>query len=431
MNTEMNRRQFLGGALAGGAAVSLGLASAARAQSPNNQIVVGVMGLSRGARLARQFAEEPNCVVKYVCDVDRRRADECAAAVAEVTDSSPEPLQDFRRMYDDPEVDAVAMALPVHWHAPAAILALKAGKHVYVEKPCCHNPREGELLVEAARKYGKAVQMGNQRRSWPAVREAMQRLHEGEIGNVYYSRCWYADTRGSIGRGQDFELLEHIDYDLWQGPAPRRPLKDNIVHYNWHWFWHWGSGESGNSAPHTIDLCRWGLNVDYPVRAASVGGRYVFDDDQETPDTHVITFDFPGGKTITWEGVSCNRLGIDGARLGAAFMGDEGALVIDDNHNGGYAIHDLQGREIERVDGVQGDQPHIADFLDAIRNDAPLDLNSEIEEGYKTTLLPLLGNIAHRTGRSLTCGEQGRIVGDAEAEALWSREYEPGWAPEV
>ncbi len=430
MDTALNRRQFFGSAIAGGAA-TLGLASAARAQSPNNRIVVGVLGLWRGVRLARHLAEEPNCVVKYACDVDRRRAEECANAVAEVTESSPEPIQDFRRIYDDPEVDAVVMALPVHWHAPASILALQAGKHVYVEKPCCHNPHEGELLIQAARRYGKAVQMGNQRRSWPVIREAMQRLHEGEIGNVYYSRSWYADTRGSIGRGQELEPLEHIDYELWQGPAPRRQLKDNIVHYNWHWLWHWGTGESGNSAPHTIDLCRWGLDVDYPIRATSVGGRYVFDDDQETPDTQVISFDFPGGKTITWEGVSCNRLGIEGARLGAVFMGDEGSLVIDDNRGGGYAICDLEGREVEAVDGPKDDRQHLIDFLEGIRNDAPLDLNSEIEEGYKSTLLPLLGNIAHRTGRSLTCGEKGRIEGDADAEALWSREYEPGWEPEV
>ncbi len=430
MSNALNRRQFFGSAIAGGAA-TLGLASAARAQSPNNRIVVGVLGLSRGARLAREFAEHDNCVVKYACDIDRNRAEDCAAAVEEITGDAPEAVQDYRRVFDDDEVDAVVLAMPAHWHAPASILAMQAGKHVYVEKPCCHNPHEGELLVDASREYGKVVQMGNQRRSWPEIRGGMQRLREGVIGNVYYARCWYANTRGSIGHGEETEPPDHIDYELWQGPAPRRPYRDNVVHYNWHWMWHWGTGESGNNGTHGIDVGRWGLGVDYPVRVSSVGGRYFYDDDQDTPDTHVLTFDFPGGKTLMWEGVSCNRLGVGGSRWGVAFFGDEGSLVIDGPRRGGYDIFDLEGREEESVDGPVGDTPHIHNFLEAVRNDAPDELNSEIEEGYKSTLLPLLGNIAHRTGRSLTCGEKGRIEDDADAEALWAREYEPGWEPEV
>ncbi len=431
MSTEINRRQFLGRAAVGGAVAGLGLTSAARAQSPNDQIVVGVLGAQRGAPLARNFAQQDNCVVKYVCDVDTNRADELAGALDELTGEAPNAVQDFRRVYDDPDVDAVVLALPVHWHALGSIMALQADKHVYVEKPCCHSPREGELLVEAARHYGKAVQMGNQRRSWPQLREGMQRMHEGDIGRVYYARCWYASTRGPINLGEEVDPPEHLDYEMWQGPAPRRPYVENLIHYNWHWFWHWGTGEAGNNGVHAIDLARWGLGADYPIRVSSAGGRHRFDDDQETPDTHVLTFDFPDDKTMMWECLSCNQPGLGGTGFGATFYGEDGSLVIEGGRAGGYTILDVEGREVETVDGPAADEPHVEDFLTAIRNDAPLDLHSEIEEGYKSSLLPLLGNISHRVGRSLTCGEYGRIEGDSEAESYWEREYEPGWEPEV
>ena len=430
MGIPINRRQFLGRTIAGGAAAAgLGLAaSTGAAQSANNTINVGVVGLSRGARLAQSFAGLDNCVVSHVCDVDVNRADQCANALDEFTGLRPATLRDLREVFENPDVDAVALAMPVHWHAPAAIMALQAGKHVYVEKPCCHNPREGELLVEAARHYGKAVQMGNQRRSWPGVVEGVERVRAGEIGDVRYSRAWYANSRGSIGNGEETDAPDHIDYDLWQGPAPRRPYKDNLIHYNWHWHWHWGTAESGNNGVHAIDLSRWGLDVDYPTRVSAAGGRYYFDDDQETPDTHIISMDFADGKTIVWEGLSCNVPGIEGIGFGAAFYGDNGSMIVESS---GYVLRDDQGREVERQDGPSDDPAHCEDFLTAIRNDTPLELNSEIEEGYKSSLLPLLGNIAYRVGRGLTLGENGRIEDDAEAEALWGREYEPGWEVSV
>src|SRR5262249_2593679 len=193
-----------------------------------------------------------------------------------------------------------------HWHAPATILACAAGKHVYVEKPCSHNPNEGELMVAAARNHKRFVQMGNQRRSWPKIIEAMDQLHKGIIARGYLAQSWYYNRRPSIGHGKEAPIPEGLDYDLWQGPAPRRPFKSNYLHYNWHWFWHWGNGELGNNGIHMIDLCRWGLGVDYPVRVTSAGGRYRYADDQETPDTQVVAFEFEGRKTITWEGLSCN-----------------------------------------------------------------------------------------------------------------------------
>ena len=186
------------------------------------------------------------------------------------------------------------VAAPDHWHAPAAILACQAGKHVYVEKPCCHNPREGELAIAAARRHKRVVQVGTQRRSWPGVIEGIDKLRTGAIGRVLYSRGWYNNRRASIGHGKPAPVPAWLDYTLWQGPVPERPYRDNILPYFWHWYWHWGTGELGNNGVHALDMCRWGLGVDYPTHVSSGGGRYRYDDDGQTPDTHTVTYDFDG-----------------------------------------------------------------------------------------------------------------------------------------
>jgi predicted dehydrogenase len=217
-----------------------------------------------------------------------------------------------------------------------------------------------------------------------------------------------------------------LDYDLWQGPAPRRPFHDNYLHYNWHWFWHWGNGELGNNGVHSIDVCRWGLEVDYPIRVTSAGGRYRYADDQETPDTHLATFEFDGRKAIAWEGFSCSQLP-DSERRDILFHGEHGTLAINDS---GYTVYDVKGKEVRRVSGRGSDVSHLRNFLDAIRDGARL--HSEIEEGHKSTLLCHLGNIAYRTGRALCCDPQsGHIRDDPAAMRLWSREYEKGWEPHV
>ncbi|HDP34145.1 MAG TPA: Gfo/Idh/MocA family oxidoreductase, partial [Candidatus Hydrogenedentes bacterium] len=420
MDKYLNRREFMRSAVAGGATASFAASRASRAASPNERVVVGVVGMSRGLSLARTFAATEGFVVKYVCDVDSVRAAKGAEAVGTMSEKKPESVVDFRRILDDVEVDAMVFALPVHWHAPAAILACKAGKHVYVEKPCCHNPAEGEMLVAAARKYKRCVQMGNQRRSSEVIRAAIEKLHAGAIGHCYFVRSWYAALRGPIGRGNEAPVPENLDYDLWQGPAPRRPYRDNVIPYNWHWLWHWGTGELGNNGTHGLDLCRWGLKVDYPVKVCSAGGRYRYDDDQETPDTHTVTYDFSDGKTITWEGLSCNQPGAGGNNFGATFYGERGSLVLG---SASYAFRDEQGKIVEESDGDVGDSEHARNFLDAIRNGDFLLLRSEIEEGYKSALLSHLGNIAYRTGTLLQCGEKGRIISNPAAQALWEREY--------
>jgi predicted dehydrogenase len=252
-------------------------------------------------------------------------------------------------------------------------------------------------------------------------------VRSGEaIGRAYLAQSWYTNTRPTIGVAKEAPIPEGLLYDLWEGPAPHRAFKTNFLHYNWHWFWNWGNGELGNNGVHMIDLCRWGLGVDYPINVTSSGGRYRYEDDQETPDTHLVSFDFEGRKTITWQGTSCNQLP-PGNPLDVLFTGEKGCLAI---HGSGYTIFDVKGKEVKKVTGTSSDASHVANFLDAVRSGKPL--NSEIEEAHKSTLLCHLGNIAHRVGRSLKCNpKDGHILSDKQAAELWRREYNKEWEPKV
>ncbi|HMO65103.1 MAG TPA: Gfo/Idh/MocA family oxidoreductase, partial [Verrucomicrobiota bacterium] len=256
---------------------------------------------------------------------------------------------------------------PDHWHAPASLLALAAGKAVYVEKPLSHNPREGELLAAAVKRTRGLLQMGVQRRSLPWVAEAIQKVRNGELGEVYVARAWYVNRRDTIGFGQLGVPPAELDFGLWQGPAPARPFKDNLLHYHWHRFWHWGTGELGNNGVHLLDLARWGLNVECPSRVTSGGGRYFFDDDQETPDTQNVTFDFGGKKFITWEHRSAQPTPVEGVSHGVQFLGTRGALFL---HDRGWVVRDLGGREVAAGEGRVATAPHLGNFLDAVRNRA-------------------------------------------------------------
>jgi predicted dehydrogenase len=424
MNHSAGRRRFL---QAASAAPLLAMPAMAGTRSPSETFVVGIMGMGgRGKDHAHTLAGLPGVEIAYVCDVDKRRTSEATVA-GPAGKKEPKGVGDFRRILDDKAVDALVVATCNHWHAPAAILACAAGKHVYVEKPCSHNPREGELLIEAARKHNRVVQMGNQRRSWPKVIEAIEQVRSGAIGRPYFAECFYGNTRPSIGHGKELPVPSWLDYELWQGPAARRPYRDNILHYNWHWFWNWGNGELGNNGVHMIDVARWGLAVDYPTHVSSSGGRYRYEDDQETPDTHVVCYEFDGRKAITWEGRSCNPVRPGNARADLVFYGDDGALEI---LGGGYLITDINGKPVKKVGGGGRDAEHLTNFIAAARGEARP--NSEIEEGHKSTLLCHLGNIAHRTGRALRCDpKNGHILDDSEAMNYWSREYAKGWEPRV
>ncbi|MEK7684158.1 MAG: Gfo/Idh/MocA family oxidoreductase [Verrucomicrobiota bacterium] len=429
MKNTVNRRHFLQqtGLLSAGVAALGTFRLAKAAESPNNKILVGIMGTNgRGLAHIDAFLALPNTEIAYVCDVDTRAVDKGIAAALKRQQKKPQGVKDFRRILDDPAVHVLSNAAPNHWHAPATILACAAGKHVYVEKPCCYSPGEGELMVAAARKHKRVVQMGNQRRSWPWMIESIQRLHGGEIGEVLFARTWYNNLRPSIGRGKPAPVPEWLDYTLWQGPAPERPYKDNLIHYNWHWLWHWGNGELGNNGIHALDVARWGLGVDCPARVACGGGRYHYQDDQETPDTYVTTFDF-GSKGATWESHSCHPRGFEGEAFGITFYGKTGSLVIAGSTG---RFYDLNGKLTRELKGRGGDLEHFSNFLDGIRQGKPI--SSEIEEGVKSTLLCHLGNIAYRTGRTLNLDPQTRkIAGDKEAMAHWNREYRSGWEPKV
>lgn len=428
MSQSYNRRRFLGSTAAGGLLLGTAASGWAAGEAPSNRLRVGVMGMGgRGSSLARQYAERPGVDVAYVCDVDRDRLAQAVKGVGDASGKPPEGVTDFRRILDDDGVDILVIATANHWHAPATILACSAGKHVYVEKPGSHNPREGEWMVEAARRYDRRVQQGTQRRSWEIIREAVARLQEGVIGEIRFVRGWYNNQRASIGYGQPADPPERLDWDLWQGPAPRVPYRDNIVHYNWHWFWHWGNGEIGNNGIHALDVCLMGLNLDrHPVQVTAGGGNYFLDDDRDTPDSLVTTYDY-GDLMITWEGRSAHRRGFEGSMFGMVFYGTEGAMVIPSSS---YAIYDRGDKLVEEKAGSGGDALHIDNFLAGVREGT--ELNAEVGVIQRSTLLCHLGNIAYRTGRALRCDPvTGHIQDDDEAAALWSREYEPGWEPEL
>jgi predicted dehydrogenase len=410
----------------------------------NDRIHVAVIGLNgRGNGMAGVFARQKNTEIACVCDVDSRTIPKAIKTIMNAKQvNNPRSEKDCRKVLQDKDIDAIYIATPDHWHSPLTIMGCQAGKHVYVEKPVSHNPREGELAVEAARKYNRVVQMGAQRRSAPVLTQGIKELHDGVIGRVYLAKTWYTNTRKSNFL-KPAVVPEWLDYDLWQGPAPRKPYQDGLIHYNWHWFWHWGTGEALNNGTHEVDVARWGLGVDYPSRVTSIGGRYNYKDDWETPDTQITTMDYPGRVSLVWEGRSANGRKVEGTDRGIIFYGDNGSL---DTGGDNYKIYDLDGKLIREVkslmkeDTIDGrntsspslglDNYHVMDFLDAIRNNRRP--NCDVELGHKSTVAMQLGNISWRLGRDLKIDpKNGHIIGDKDAQKLWGREYEKGWEPKV
>lgn len=439
MKRISNRRTFIKKASAGMAGAAV-LSATRGLAAPSNRLTAAVMGVhSRGGVLATSFARAEGCEVTHICDVDERAIARSIAEVSEVSTVAPVGVVDVREVLDNPDVDILVIAAPDHWHAPAAIMALQAGKHVYVEKPCSHNPMEGEMLVQAQQRYNRVVQMGNQQRASVESAQIIDAIRQGIIGRPYYGRAWYANSRGSIGRGQPAQIPDWLNYDLWQGPAPRVPYQDNLIHYNWHWFWNWGTGEICNNGNHEIDICRWALDVDFPSRVTSAGGRYHYEDDWEFYDTQIATFEFEDGKAITWDGRSCNAYPAEERGRGASIHGEHGTVIIDRD---GYVVYDQDNQEVWRRSRMSGEASldirggggltdrHITNMLRVIRDGVAQ--NSPIDEGHKSTLLCHLGNIAQETGRTLVCDPaNGHILNDDEAMNMWGRSYEPGWELKV
>jgi len=444
-NDPLGRRDFLKQASMAGVgalAVSRGVGPLfALHGSPAEKLSVAVMGLNgRGMVHVKGFATNPNTTVSYLCDVDSKVLAKAQSEASKWQTTPPKAVGDFRRVLEDKSVDVLAIAAPDHWHVAATILALQAGKHVYVEKPSGHDAREDEMIVEAARKHPTLkVQLGTQARSGPHFVEALQLVRDGQIGTPYLARGWYANTRTGIGKGKVVPVPPNLDYELWQGPAPRTPYRDNVIHYNWHWFTNWGTGEICNNGTHEIDVARWFLGVDYPKSVISTGGRFHYADDWQFPDTQEATFVFDGDKSIIWQGQSCNGLDLYERSRGTAVLGTNGSVVVDRD---GYVVYDLKNKLLKKVDAApKGDslntvgddwlsQLHIDNFVDAVRTGGKL--SAPIEDGAISGMLCHLGTISQQVGRRLTTDPKtGHILHDADAASLWSREYDPRWKPVV
>jgi predicted dehydrogenase len=414
--TGIDRRTFLG------AAGTLAVAGTrAWAFAPSERVRIAVIGVrGRGAELAREFARNQGSEVVAVCDIDDAAFAKPVKAVDAINKKEPRTEKDFRRLLDDKSIDAIAVATPDHWHALITVMGCQAGKDVYCEKPVSHNVVEGRRMVEAARKYNRVVQAGTQRRSMPHVQEAIARVQGGEIGKVGMARAWIHQKRVNIGHGKEGPVPNGVDYAMWQGPAPDRPFMSNRFHYNWHWFWNWGTGEVGNNGIHGLDVARWGLGVEAPLTVVSGGGKYIFDDDQEVPDTQIATWEFPGA-CLVWEHRMWSKHGTEKLGFGIAFYGEHGTLLVDARN---WRIEDPDGdlKPAESTPASGGQAPHIQNFLDCIKTrEKP---NADIEIGHLSTRLCHLANIAHRTGRRLTFdGASESFPRDPEANQLLSREY--------
>lgn len=407
----------------------------------NDRLGVAVIGVrSRAKAHVIAIHQDANARILYNCDVDDTIIEEHNAWCQKNIGYVPKVEKDFRKILEDKDVDAVFIATPEHWHAPMGIMALQAGKHVYVEKPCSHNPYENALLVAAQNKYGKKVQMGNQQRSAKTSASAITDIRNGVIGEVYKGEAYYSNNRGSIGKGNKISVPNTLDWGLWQGPAPKEDYRNNVHPYNWHWFRTWGTGEIHNNGTHEIDICRWALGVDLPSTVTSFGGKYTYDDDWEFVDNQQVTYTFPGDKFITWTGHSRGIMKPERPGRGATIYGSKGTIQLDRNF---YKLFDLAGNpvklEYERsqsattnTQGIGGlDVDHVANFFNAIRKDESL--NSDINDASVSTMLCHLGNMAQDAGHTLEVDiKTGKVLNDnAIMEKSWKREYAKGWEPKL
>ncbi len=438
----VSRRDFIGTIAAGAA----GLAVASTAKSygqilgSNERINFAVAGLNgRGrAHLGAIGANKDAAHLAYICDVDSNILDKFANQAQKELGYLPSKQQDFRKALESKDVDVITIATPDHWHAPMSIMGLQAGKHVYDEKPTSHNPREGELLLAAQKKYGKLVQAGSQQRSSPHTIEIIGKIHEGLIGKTYFAKAWYCNERKSMGVGKEVAPPDSLDWDLWQGPAPREAYKDNIHPYNWHWLRRYGTGESLNNGTHEVDLCRWALKVDYPNRLSASGGRYHFKDDWQFYDTMVTNFEYDDNM-ITWEGLSCQGKQYYGRERGVTIHGTEGTVLLDRN---GYEVYDMDNKKIDEFKTGEKNTTRDVASRDSMTNAHFLNMINAIRSGEKlrapidvatvaVTMLQL-SNIAWEAGSVLKLNtKDAHILDNPKAMQLWKRDYEKGWEPRV
>ena len=406
----------------------------------NDRIHCAIAGIrSRGKAHAAAIKLQKNSKITYSCDVDDTIIEEHNLWSKKNIGYVPKVEKDFRKLVERKDIDAIFIASPEHWHTPMTLMALQAGKHVYVEKPCSHNPHENEMLVAAQKKYGLKVQMGNQQRSALTSMHAIEDIRNGVIGEVFKGEAYYSNNRGSIGIGKEVPVPKTLDWDLWQGPTPRTKYKDNIHPYNWHWFRNWGTGEVHNNGTHEIDICRWALGVDLPESVTSFGGKYTYQDDWEFVDNMQVTFKYPKGKFITWTGHSRGLIKPEQPGRGVTIYGSKGTIQLDRNF---YKLFDLGGNLIKsELEGVvskttdtrgQGglDVNHVGNLFDAIRTEKPL--TAEIKDASVSTLLCHLANMAQDAGETLHIDpKSGKVLNNSKIMRNWKREYAQGWEPTV
>jgi predicted dehydrogenase len=439
----VTRREFLDTLAVGAAGLAIGSTAKSYGQimGSNDRLNFAVIGLNSRAyaHLSALKANKNAARIAYVCDVDSNILKKFAAAAEKEMGEAPATDKDFRHILEKKDVDAITIATPDHWHAPMAIAGLQAGKNVYVEKPCSHNPAEGALLVQAQQKYQKVVQMGTQQRSSPHTIEIVDKIHNGAIGRAYFAKAWYSNVRKSIGTGKEAPVPAQLDWDLWQGPAPRVAYRDNVQPYNWHWFKTWGTGETLNNGTHEVDVCRWALGVDFPHRITASGGRYQFKDDWQYYDTLMTSFDYDD-KMISWECKCCNGMKYYGRDRGSTIVGTTGSVLVDRD---GYEVYDLKGnktsefktnKEKTSSSDLTGRDSmtdlHFANFIAAIRKGEKL--NAPIAVGNVAVTMLQLSNVAWEVNRELCLdAKDGKIQDDAHAMKYWGREYEKGWAPHL
>ena len=438
----ITRRDFLDTLAIGTAGVAFAPTAKSYAQilGANERVNFAVIGLNSRAyaHLSALKANSKDSKITHVCDVESNILAKFAANTQKELGYAPATDKDFRKILASKDVDAITIATPDHWHAPMAIAGVEAGKHVYVEKPCSHNPAEGVMLVEAQKKYGKLVQMGSQQRSSKHTIDIVKKIHDGLIGRAYAANAWYTNTRKSIGYGKPAPVPATLDWDLWQGPAPRQPYKDNVQPYNWHWFRIWGTGETLNNGTHEIDVCRWALGVDYPKRITAAGGRYAFKDDWQFYDTLTTSFEYDDA-IINWDCKCCNGARTYNRDRGSLIVGTTGSVVVDRD---GYEIYDLKGKKTDEFktgketsssDLTGRDSmtdAHFANFIAGIRTGEKL--NQPIASGNVAVTILQLSNIAWEVQRELHLDPAtAHILNDKEAMKGWDREYEKGWAPHL
>jgi len=445
-----DRREFLkkmsvgaAGVTIGGTALGMSAKSYGRIIGANDRLNIAIMGLGRrlGGYPDAIAQKESNVELRYLCDVMEHQRTKAARRFDRLLDYKPRLENDFRRILEDPEMDGIIIATPDHWHTPAAIMAMQAGKNVYVEKPCSHDMNENEMIVKAARQYKKIVQMGNQQRSSGHTQEIIRKIHNGAIGVPYKAVAFYINSRGEVPVQKKAAIPQGLDWELWQGPAVHREYTAETWDYNWHWYgWNYGTAETGNNATHELDVARWALQVDYPdsvyVEAAK---RHFFDDGWEMYDAMDATFKFEGNKVIKWDGRSrngYNTYGLGGR--GTIVYGSEGTVFVD---RGKYMLYDRNGKRIKEVDSGSTEQgtalggggdastAHLMNWFEGIRGKE--ELHSEIATGATSQAMVHYANVAYRIGHGFDVDSKTGIMYDRDAMKLWGRDYEPGWEPKL